>query len=336
MLRGAIEAPPGRRRAAALAGPPGDYRTRPERFPPRCGTVLGGYDQVCRPGIGVMHTTSSLVAIAVGAGLVAAPIGAQQPAADPSVAVRLTVSQGWYAPGAHGRVYVRLGRDGYLVVLHAQPDGHVQIAFPIDPADNAFVRADSAIEIRSRGDRDAFTVDDSSGSGTWYAAVSKQPFHFDAVSVGTHWDYREIPHVLAVRDAEGDLTTLVQRMATGRFDYDIVQYHVGLVGDPRNVVAGPGATGAPPSAPPPPPDDPDGPWWLGPWGGGPWMWPGWLLPHPTPGPGPLYNRVAPAGQVATPAGGESGAGRGAGAEDAHPESGQGSHHDHGGESSPHH
>lgn len=279
-----------------------------------------------------MHTSPRVICLAVGlgAGLMAAPAGAQQPIADPSVPVRLTVSQQWYAPGAHGRVYVRLSEEGYLIVLHAQPDGHVQIAFPLDPADNAFVRADSAIEIRARGDRDAFTVEDSSGTGTWYAAVSEKPYHFDPVSVGTHWDYREIPHVLAVRDAEGDLTTLVQRVATGRFDYDIVQYHISLLDSDRNVAAAPG-TGAASPPPPPPPSDPDGPWWLGPWGGGPWIWPGWGLPHPSPGPGPFYSRVAPAGPVGA---GASEAGHSAGAEGAPAE--PDAHHEHGGSSSPHH
>jgi len=90
-----------------------------------------------------------------------------------------------------------------------------------------------------RGDRDAFIVDDSSGTGTWYAAVSSKPYHFDPVTLSTHWDYRQIPHVLAVRDAEGDLTTLVQRLATARFDYDILQYHISVQGGERDIAASP-------------------------------------------------------------------------------------------------
>ena len=262
---------------------------------------------------------------------------AQSLDADAPVAVRLNLDRRWYAPGDHGHVTVRLGADAYLLVLHAEPDGHVRIVFPVDPSDNDFVHADSMIAIRSRGDRDAFIVDDSSGSGTWYAAVSKKPYHFDPITLSTHWDYRQIPHVLAVRDAEGDLTALVQRLATARFDYDVVQYHIDLAGG-RDIAATSGATGGAPGGPPPPPpppDDPDGPWWLGPWGVGPWGFPGWGLPRPLPNPGPLYNRVAPAGVA--------GAGRTAPAGGAppepHPEA-EGHRVDHGGGggggSSPHH
>jgi hypothetical protein len=278
------------------------------------------------------------VIAAMAAGLVARPAVAQTGDGDAPVPVRLTVDRQWYVPGDHGRVYVRLGSDADLIVLHAEPDGHVRIIFPLDPSDNAYVHRDSTIEIRSRGDRDAFVVDDSSGTGTWYAAVSKKPYHFDPVTLSTHWDYGQIPHVLAVRDAEGDLTALVQRLSTGRFDYDIVQYHIGLQRGERVVAASPGGSGSspPPPAPVPPPDDPDGPWWLGPWGLGPWGWPGWGLPRPSPNPGPLYNRVAPA-----PAG-TSGAGHTAAAPEAHPapevRPAPESHHDHssGGGSSPHH
>ncbi len=274
--------------------------------------------------------TWAAVVVVAGVGLSVASARAQSPG-DSRVAVRLTLDRAWYGPGDHGRVYVRLGTDAYLIVLHSEPDGHVRIVFPLDPADNAYVHADTTIEIRSRGDRDAFIVDDSSGTGTWYAAVSSKPYHFDPVTLSTHWDYRQIPHVLAVRDAEGDLTTLVQRLATARFDYDVLQYHISVQGGERNIAASPGPSGGPPPPPPPvaSPDDPDGPWWLGPFGVGPWLWPGWGLPRPSPNVGPLYNRVAPA--AAAP----EGAARTAGAQEAHPDA-EG-HHDHGGGgSSPHH
>lgn len=274
-----------------------------------------------------MHRSPWVVG-AIAAGLAALPAAAQSSDLDASVPVRLTMSRLWYAPGDDGRVWVRLGSDAYLIVLQAEPDGHVRVVFPLDPSDNAYVHGDSTIEIRSRGNRDAFIVDDSSGTGTWYAAVSKKPYHFDAVTLSTHWDYGQIPHVLAVRDAEGDLTALVQRMATGRFDYDIVQYHIGLDRGERGIAASPGGSGGAPP-PPPPPDDPDGPWWLGPWGLGPWGWPGWGYPRPSPNVGPLYNRVAPAG---TSAAGHTAAGPEGHAE---PEA----HHDHssgGSGTSPHH
>src|SRR6185437_6558442 len=98
-----------------------------------------------------------------------------------SVPVRLVLDQTRYAPGATGHVGVRIGEDGYLVVLYAQPDGHVEVAFPLDPSSSDAVKADSEIEIRSRGSLGAFTVEDSSGVGTWYAAISTRPFRFYSI-----------------------------------------------------------------------------------------------------------------------------------------------------------
>lgn len=244
------------------------------------------------------------VVLAAAAGAAGAPVAAHtRLGIDPPVAVRLLLSQPRYAPGSHGRVYVEIGRDGYLVVLHAQPDGHIQVAFPLDPGDDAAVRAGDSMEVRGRSGRAAFTVEDSSGTGTWYAAVSKTPFRFDSIAVSGHWDYRAVPHVADPRDAERDLTTFVQAIATSRFDYDIVNYHISLYA----YASAPGSR----VPPPPPPDDP---WWFpAPWGGG-WGWPPWW-PKPGPGPGPFYDRsLGSAGELAPksagPAAGDRGEGHG--------------------------
>jgi hypothetical protein len=249
-----------------------------------------------------------VLAAVVGVGGARTPVAAhRQLGIDPSVPVRLLLSQPRYAPGTHGRVYVEIGRDGYLVVLHAQPDGHIQVAFPLDPGGDAAVRAGDSMEVHGRGGRDAFTVEDSSGSGTWYAAISTTPFRFDSIAVSGHWDYRMVPHVADPRDAERDLTTFVQGIATSPFDYDIVEYHISLY-------AYAGAPGYRVPSPPPPPPPPDDPWWFPtPWGGG-WGWPPWW-PKPGPGPGPFYDRsVGSAGDLAprsaAPAAGDRGDGRG--------------------------
>ena len=245
----------------------------------------------CRRMIPLVRIGFAL-SVAGALGAARAPVEAPRPfAGDPPAPVRLLLSQLRYAPGSHGRVSVEIGRNGYLVVLHAEPDGHVRVAFPLDPGGDAAVHDGDSVEIRGRGGRDAFVVEDSSGTGTWYAAISKRPFRFDSVAVDNHWDYRVIPHVASPPDAERVLTAFVQSIAAARFDYDIVDYRISLYA----YAAGPGYRGPPPP-PPPPPNDP---WpWPEPWAG-PWGWPVPWWPKPGPGPGPFYDR--PPGSANEPA-----------------------------------
>src|SRR6266705_2732596 len=144
---------------------------------------------------------------------------------DPPIKVWLNHDN--YYRGDKARVNVRLDDDGYVVVLRADADGRVRVLFPLDPGDDAFVRGGETIEVRGRGDREAFYVDDREGSGVVLAARSVTPFKLDEYVRGDHWDYR----VLSARDAGDDkeaaLVDIVQKMtADGRFDYDDVQYVV--------------------------------------------------------------------------------------------------------------
>ena len=61
-----------------------------------------------------------------------------------------------------------------------------------------------------------------------YAAVSRDPFHFDAFSNGAQWAANELPDTAHAATSEAVMTDVVQRMATpgGRFDYDLVAYTV--------------------------------------------------------------------------------------------------------------
>lgn len=145
-------------------------------------------------------------------------------AADPSV--RVSLDRGDYEPGDEARVTVSVRDDGYLLVLRLSPDGYVRVLFPLDPGDDNFVRGNGAYEIRGRGDRDAFTVSSSSGTGTVYAAWSTEPFRFDDYVLGDHWDYRVLDGSQLQGDAEAALTELAQRMSTGHFDYDLASYSV--------------------------------------------------------------------------------------------------------------
>ncbi len=145
-------------------------------------------------------------------------------AADPSIRVSLDRTD--YEPGDQARVTVSVRDDGYLLVLRLSPDGYVRVLFPLDPGDDNFVRGNGSYEIRGRGDREAFTVSSSSGTGTVYAAWSTEPFRFDDYVLGDHWDYRVLDGSQMQGDAEAALTELAQRMSTGHFDYDLVSYSV--------------------------------------------------------------------------------------------------------------
>src|SRR5713226_1580831 len=162
--------------------------------------------------------------------LLAAP--APSPAAGTAVRsgdppVKVWLDQDNYRRGEKAHVNVKLGEDGYLVVLRADADRRVRVLFPLDPGDDAFVRGGRAIELRGRGDREAFSVDEREGSGLVLAARSVTPFKLDEFARGDHWDYR----VLTARDAGDDkeqaLLDIVQRMVPdGHFDYDAVSYTV--------------------------------------------------------------------------------------------------------------
>src|SRR5437867_9112085 len=109
-------------------------------------------------------------------------------AGDPPVQVWLNHND--YARGDRAKVYARVQQDGYLVVLRADADGRVRVLFPLDPGDDDFVRGRQTIEIRGRGDREAFTIDEREGTGVVLAGRSAAPLRFDEFVSGDHWDYR--------------------------------------------------------------------------------------------------------------------------------------------------
>jgi len=160
-----------------------------------------------------------LVALAAGSG---SPAAVMQ---DPPIRLWLNEDR-HFERGDRARVQVETDRDGYVVVLHADPDGRVRVLFPIDPGDDNFLRGGHRYEVRGRGNRESFTVDVSSGQGTVYAAVSPDPFRFDEFVQGDHWDYRALNATQLGSDPEPDLTDMVRKMAGGRFDYDLLSYDV--------------------------------------------------------------------------------------------------------------
>jgi hypothetical protein len=95
-----------------------------------------------------MRVAALLAAVAPGVPMHARPV---PPAVPPLVAagvpVRLFLDQARYTPGSDGQVRVEIGQDGYLVVLYANPDGHVSIAWPVDPGLSDRVSADTEIAV---------------------------------------------------------------------------------------------------------------------------------------------------------------------------------------------
>jgi len=148
------------------------------------------------------------------------------PASDPPVRVWLSRTDVVW-PGDRVRVYAEAQGDGYLVVLHAEPDGRIRVLFPIDPTDDNFIRGGSRYEVLSRADGEAIVVYASEGVGTVLAAYSRDPFRFDELAQSGHWHYRLPDAWWVSEDPESELLALADRMAGGiPFDYDVQRYGV--------------------------------------------------------------------------------------------------------------
>jgi Domain of unknown function (DUF4384) len=160
--------------------------------------------------------------------MLAADSGSIQPAAaahdDPPIQIWINNDRR-FLPGDRAKVQVRTEEDGYLLVLHVDPEGYLRVLFPLDPDKDNFVRGDKKYEVKGRGGREAFEAD-SRGRGTVYAAVSREPFRFDGFVAGDHWDYRALAPSRLSSNPESELNELVRRMAIGDFDYDLLNYDV--------------------------------------------------------------------------------------------------------------
>src|SRR5437773_3859887 len=111
-------------------------------------------------------------------GAPAAPATARDVAPDPPVRVWFN-SDGDYRFGDRAKVYAQATEDGNLVVLRADATGHVRVLFPLDPDGPQLVRGGKKYELKGRGDREAFVVDDTTGHGTLLAAFSQTSFRLD-------------------------------------------------------------------------------------------------------------------------------------------------------------
>jgi Domain of unknown function (DUF4384) len=177
------------------------------------------------------------------------------PASDPPVRLKLN-DDATYAPGDRARVRVKTAEDGYLLMLRMTDQGRVRVLFPLDPRDDASIEGGHEMEIRSRGDREAFMVGGRDGSGMVLAAWSARPFQTEDLARNGHWDLAGLTDSAAAQDPEAALLSIVDKAAGGSYEYDVLPYTVSPRRYPR-AYAG----------------------WYDPWFGfsGPWGWygPGW-------------------------------------------------------------
>jgi uncharacterized protein DUF4384 len=131
-----------------------------------------------------------------------------------------------YREGDRVRLQVDADVDGFLLVLHFDPNGRLRILFPLDPRDDSRVQAGRRYEVRSESFDGAFRAS-GDGTGLIYTAVSEEPWRLDDIVLADRWDYTRLEIDSRVADPEPEITALVQRLAGPRgFDYDVMGYRV--------------------------------------------------------------------------------------------------------------
>jgi Domain of unknown function (DUF4384) len=131
-----------------------------------------------------------------------------------------------FRAGDRVRLQVDAEVDGYLLVLNYDTDGRVRVLFPLDPRDDAMVRAGRRYEVRDDGGDGAFRAGQD-GTGLIYSAISRDPWRFDEVVLADRWDYSRLSIDPRADNPEAALTDLVQQLSgPGGFDYDVAGYRV--------------------------------------------------------------------------------------------------------------
>lgn len=156
------------------------------------------------------------------------PVGNPPPPPTTPPPIRVWLSEdGDFMFGDRARAFVQVEEDGYVVVLMVNTDGRVRPLFPLQPAEDHFVRAGRKVEIRGHGGREAFMVDDTTGRGTVVAAFSKSAFGLTEFTRNGHWDYRALSDSGALDDPEAALLDVIHRMQPAQpFQYDLVSFVV--------------------------------------------------------------------------------------------------------------
>jgi hypothetical protein len=124
-------------------------------------------------------------------------------------------------------VYLRADRDGFVTLFRVDTDGRVRVLYPRMPWEDNYVRGGEEFEID--GGADGFDIDDSPGVGYVFGVIAADPFEYDPITTGDHWDYRVIANGRVRGDPYVALTDLAQRIVPDGYsdwDYDIVPYYV--------------------------------------------------------------------------------------------------------------
>ncbi|MGH7498458.1 MAG: DUF4384 domain-containing protein [Gemmatimonadales bacterium] len=182
---------------------------------------------------------------------------------DPPIRVSLN-SDGKYIYGDRAKVQVQAAEDGYLVVLRSDAKGNVRLLSPLDPGDDQQVRGGKKYQVKGRGGREAFVVQDSAGQGVVLAAWSKTPFNVEQYERNGHWNYDALSDASpglssSPDDPEAQLLSVVDGMKSSgdHYDYDVTTY---VAWSPRYARAGYAYPYAWPG------------WWgYDPWYGGPFL-----------------------------------------------------------------
>lgn len=171
----------------------------------------------------------NLFSLLLGLGLsdVAADLPDFSASANDGAPVRLWMNNDRrYTPGDKVRLQVDADADGYLLILHLDTEGSVRVLFPLDPRENAAVRAGRRYEVRDVSGESAFRAS-GDGTGLVYTAISEDAWRFDQVTLADRWDYTRLEIDRSSANPESDLTNMLQGIAGPRgFDYDVLGYRV--------------------------------------------------------------------------------------------------------------
>ena len=132
-----------------------------------------------------------------------------------------------YQRSDQARVYFKSDRDAYVTVIRIDTDGRMRVLFPIDPWEDNFARGNRTFEVLGRDRDEAFRVDDYPGVGYIFAIASTDPFNYDDIVRGDHWDYRAVSDGRVRGDPYVAVSDLADQIAReGDYDYDVASYDV--------------------------------------------------------------------------------------------------------------
>lgn len=132
-----------------------------------------------------------------------------------------------YQRGDRARVYFKSDQDAYVTILRVDTDGRVRVLFPLDPWEDNFARGGKTFEVLGRDRDEAFRVDDYPGVGYIFAIAADDPFSYDDIVRGDHWDYRAISDGRVRGDPYVAVSDLADRIAQASdYDYDVEEYDV--------------------------------------------------------------------------------------------------------------